>query len=102
MKIDKLKLKKNMKYFYPYYDVKTKVILHRNYGSIFINEIKYDRNIGFKKHDNSYGIKSIGTKEHRRFADKKLYIFLKSKNDPLAFLIYILCITFGRFYYTFK
>lgn len=97
-----MKSDKKIEYYYPYCDIKSKKTLHRNYGSIFLNEIKYDRNIAFQKHDNAYGIKSVGTKKFRALADKKLYVFLKSKNDPLARLIYLMCRVFGVFYYNYK
>lgn len=75
-------------------DKQGKKKLHRDYG-MFINSAKYNRNWGFKYHDNAYGINGGGGAAERKSADARLYAHMKQAGDPLAGAVYMVVRLFG-------
>lgn len=68
--------------------------IHRDYG-MFIDSSKYNRNWGFKFHDNAYGIKGGGGRAERLKADRALLAHMREHKDPMALPVYIACRAFG-------
>jgi len=75
-------------------DKQGKKKLHRDYG-MFLDSGKYNRNWGFKYHDNAYGINGGGGAVERRAADSRLYDHMRREGDPMAPVVYAVVRVFG-------
>lgn len=75
--------------------------LHRDYGMI-INSSIYNRNWGFKYHDNAYGINGGGDGAARKKADKALYAHMIDEQDPMASIVYICVRVFGWSFFNYR
>src|SRR3546814_19012314 len=63
----------------------------------FIDNRKYNRNIGCRRHDNAYGINGGGSERDRWRADFAFYRHMRDNGDPMALPSLLACLCFGWF-----
>lgn len=68
---------------------------------MILDSAKYNRNWGFKFHDNAYGINGGGDELARKSADQALLSHMRGAHDPMALPTYICVRVFGWAFFNF-